>query len=236
MQAPICRTPQHVAFIMDGNGRWAKSHNKPRLEGHLHGIEALKRVVVYAAKQGISYLTFYTFSTENWKRPEDEVYGLMDLLASTMQKEAEIFIQHQARLHIIGDLSSLPEATRKQIENLCKSTENYNKINVIMAINYGARWEITDAMNKILQTGIKYIDEKTLQSYLATANFPDPELMIRTGGELRLSNFLLYQLAYSELYFCPTFWPDFSETDFQLALDDYRQRERRFGKTSEQLF
>lgn len=236
MQFPLRKIPQHVAFIMDGNGRWAKLQNKPRIEGHFQGVDTLKKIIAYAVKQGIRYLTFYVFSTENWQRPEEEVKGLMELLTSTMQKNSEIFADYNARLHIIGDINSLPIATRVQIEELCRASANYDKVNVIMAINYGARWDIVNAMNKILQTDIKQIDEAILQSYLSTANFPDPELMIRTGGEQRLSNFLLYQLAYSELYFCPTFWPDFSEQDFQRAIDDYRYRERRFGKTSEQIF
>lgn len=236
MQTPFRDIPQHVAFIMDGNGRWAKSQNKPRLEGHLHGVEALKRTVAYAVKQGIRYLTFYAFSTENWQRPEDEVHGLMELLSATMQRDAGMFVEHQARLQTIGDLASLPATTREQIEELCRTTAKYDKINVIMAINYGARWDIINAVNNILHAGLAKVDAQSFGKYLSTADFPDPELMIRTGGERRLSNFLLYQLAYSELYFCPTYWPDFSEADFQRAIDDYQHRERRFGKTSEQLF
>jgi undecaprenyl diphosphate synthase len=233
--------PKHIAIIMDGNGRWAKDKGEDRLYGHWHGVESVREVTTACAELGISYLTLYAFSTENWDRPAYEVQGLMELLVETIKKEVPTLNKNNIKLHVIGDTAMLPPSAKAQLEEALKDTENNIGLNLIMALSYSSRWEITkaiqqiatDAANGVLKP--ESINQDTIQQYLATKHFPDPELMIRTSGEYRISNFLLYQLAYSELYFTNTFWPDFRKENLYEAIVDYQKRERRFGKTSEQM-
>jgi undecaprenyl diphosphate synthase len=231
------RVPEHVAIIMDGNGRWAKSHGKERIFGHFNGVEAVRASLKAATRAGVRYLTLYAFSTENWNRPKEEVDALMNLLVQTIITETEELDRNEVRLHAIGDLSTLPEACRNELREGIARTEGNSRINLILALNYSSRWEITHAVREIVREGIpaEKIDAATLAQHMTTRDFPDPELLIRTSGEKRISNFLLWQIAYAELYFTDTLWPDFSEQDFFRALVDFQSRERRFGKTSEQL-
>ena len=235
------RLPRHIAIIMDGNGRWAKEKGQDRLYGHFHGVESVRNVVEGAAELGIEYLTLYAFSTENWDRPQYEVIGLMELLIDTIRKEVPTLNKNNIRLHVIGDTEMLPDGARKALEEALKETSINTGLNLIMALSYSSRWELVQAVKQIatdVQDGKlepASIDQDTLQHYLCTSEFPDPELMIRTSGEFRISNFLLYQLAYAELYFTNTRWPDFRKKDLIEALLNYQNRERRFGKTSEQL-
>jgi undecaprenyl diphosphate synthase len=237
----IDNLPQHIAIIMDGNGRWAQEKGQDRLFGHLHGVESVRDVVEGAAELGLKNLTLYTFSTENWDRPKYEVNGLMELLVDTIKKEVPTLNKNNIRLHVIGHTDMLPANAMLQLNEALKDTQNNTGLNLIMALSYSSRWEMEDAVKNIAQdvkTGRlqpEDIDEGTLKKYLSTKNFPDPELLIRTSGEYRLSNFLLYQLAYAELYFTDTRWPDFRKEDLYKALINYRQRERRFGKTGEQV-
>lgn len=235
------RLPKHIAIIMDGNGRWAKEKGEDRLFGHLHGVESVRNIVEGCAELGIEYLTLYAFSTENWDRPEYEVSGLMELLVDTIHKEVPTLNKNNIRLHVIGAMEMLPEAAKKELDEALQETSVNNGLNLIMALSYSSRWEITNAMNRIavavkegrLEPG--EITQDTLRQYLSTCDFPDPELMIRTSGEYRISNFLLYQLAYAELYFTNTLWPDFRKENLYEAILDYQSRERRFGKTGEQI-
>lgn len=226
---------------MDGNGRWAKEHGKDRLFGHYHGVESVRNIVEGCAELGIEYLTLYAFSTENWDRPEYEVVGLMELLVTTIRGEAESLKKNNIRLHVIGDLSMVPAYARKELEEALDLTKDNTGLNLVMALSYSGRWELLNAVKSIaweVKQGtleIEEIDHFTLQKYLCTSEFPDPELMIRTSGEYRISNFLLYQLAYAELYFTSVRWPDFRKENLYEALLDYQRRERRFGKTSEQV-
>ena len=235
------KLPRHIAIIMDGNGRWARERGKDRLFGHLHGVESVRNVVESAAELGIEYLTLYAFSTENWDRPEDEVSGLMELLVDTIKKEVPTLNKNNIRLHMIGDRSMLPEKARHQIEEAEQETGHNTGLNLIMALSYSSRWEIINAVKNIsikVASGDMIpadITHSLFHSFLATAEFPDPELMIRTSGEYRVSNFLLYQLAYAELYFTETLWPDFRKEHLLEAISDFQKRERRFGKTSEQV-
>ncbi|MEE9437557.1 MAG: isoprenyl transferase [Saprospiraceae bacterium] len=235
------RLPKHVAVIMDGNGRWAKTHGKPRVFGHKNGVKSVREVSEAAAELGIEYLTLYAFSTENWGRPKIEVNALMGLLVETIRSEVSTLNKNNIRLKAIGDISKLPERSYKALLDGIDATKNNTGLTLILALNYSARWEITEATKSIasaVNDGILKIGdirEDTIQNHLTTADFPDPELLIRTSGELRLSNYLLWQIAYSELYFTDTFWPDFRKKDFYDAIIDFQQRERRFGKTSEQL-
>ena len=233
--------PRHIAIIMDGNGRWAKEKGEDRLFGHFHGVESVRNIVEGSAELGIGYLTLYAFSTENWDRPEYEVIGLMELLVSTIRKEVESLDKNNIRLHVIGDMNMLPEYARKELNEALEITKDNTGLNLIMALSYSGRWELLNAVKSIAwevksgQLAVENIDQDTLQQYLCTSNFPDPELMIRTSGEYRISNFLLYQLAYAELYFTNVRWPDFRKENLYEALLDYQARERRFGKTSEQV-
>lgn len=235
------RLPRHVAIIMDGNGRWAKEKGQDRLYGHFHGVESVKNIVEGAGELGIEYLTLYAFSTENWDRPEYEVTGLMELLVDTIKKEAPELKKNNIKLHVIGDISMLPEHAKKELHEVLEDTSTNTGMNVIMALSYSSRWELVNAVKSIafdVQAGKidpASITQDTLQSYLTTSEFPDPELMIRTSGEYRISNFLLYQLAYAELYFTNVRWPDFRKENLYEAILDYQSRERRFGKISEQL-
>lgn len=233
--------PRHIAIIMDGNGRWAKEKGEDRLFGHFHGVESVRNIVEGCAELGIEYLTLYAFSTENWDRPENEVEGLMELLVSTIRKEVETLNKNKIRLHVIGDMKMLPEYARNELNEALAMTEKNTGLNLIMALSYSGRWELLN-MVKIIANEIKEgklniedIDQGTLRQFLCTSNFPDPELMIRTSGEYRISNFLLYQLAYAELYFTPVRWPDFRKENLYEAILDFQNRERRFGKTSEQM-
>ena len=235
------RLPRHIAIIMDGNGRWAKEKGQDRLYGHFHGVESVRNVVEGAAELGIEYLTLYAFSTENWDRPQYEVTGLMELLIDTIRKEVPTLNKNNIRLHVIGDTEMLPAGARKALEEAFKETSSNTGLNLIMALSYSSRWELVRAVKQIatdVQEGKlepASIDQDTLQQYLCTSEFPDPELMIRTSGEYRISNFLLYQLAYAELYFTNTRWPDFRKYNLYEAILDFQSRERRFGKISEQL-
>lgn len=233
--------PCHIAIIMDGNGRWAKEKGEDRLFGHLHGVESVRDIVEASAELGIKYLTLYAFSTENWDRPENEVTGLMALLVDTIHKEVPTLNKNNIRLHVIGDLQMLPDAAKKELETALAETSVNTGLNLIMALSYSSRWEIANAIKKIAiavkENKIQpmQITQDTITEYLSTSQFPDPELMIRTSGEYRISNFLLYQLAYAELYFTNTLWPDFKKENLYEAIVDYQFRERRFGKTGEQI-
>jgi undecaprenyl diphosphate synthase len=237
----IKRLPRHIAIIMDGNGRWATERGEDRLFGHFHGVESVRNIVEGCAELGIEYLTLYAFSTENWDRPKDEVSGLMELLIETIRQEVPTLNKNNIRLHVIGNLQMLPDAARKELDEAMKETQGNSGLNLIMALSYSSRWELTNAVQQIasdVQTGkldVESINEDTWQTYLCTGKFPDPELMIRTSGEFRISNFLLFQLAYAELYFTDTLWPDFRKENLYEAIVDYQKRERRFGKTSDQL-
>lgn len=233
--------PKHIAIIMDGNGRWAEEKGQERLYGHFHGVESVRDIVEGAAELGIQYLTLYAFSTENWDRPRQEVDGLMSLLVDTIHKEVPILNKNNIRLHVIGNLDMLPEFAAKELAEALELTQNNTGLNLIMALSYSSRWELVNAVKNI---GIDVkegkidpasINAETLEQYLATSEFPDPELMIRTSGEYRISNFLLYQLAYAELYFTNTRWPDFRKENLYEAIINYQSRERRFGKTGHQI-
>jgi undecaprenyl diphosphate synthase len=235
------RLPRHIAIIMDGNGRWAKLQGQDRLFGHYHGVESVRVVVEACAELGIEYLTLYAFSTENWERPAQEVTGLMELLVDTIRKEVPTLNKNNIRLHVIGNTVLLPENTMGVMNEAILETAGNTGLNLIMALSYSSRWEMGEAARQLgidVQSGKlipDLIDQDCFQKYLCTRNFPDPELMIRTSGEHRISNFLLYQLAYAELYFTPVLWPDFRKQHLYEAVLDFQTRERRFGKTSEQL-
>lgn len=233
--------PKHLAIIMDGNGRWAQQQGKKRIFGHQNGVKSVREVTEASAELGISYLTLYAFSTENWNRPKWEVSALMRLLVETLGKEMRTLNENDIRLQAIGDISKLPKITRAALERGIENTRNNQRMTLILALNYSGRWEIVEAI-KNLSTAIKNeelnledIDDEMVSRHLETANFPDPELLIRTSGEQRLSNFLLWQLAYAELYFTPVMWPDFRKNDLYRAIYSYQQRERRFGLTGEQI-
>ena len=235
------KLPLHIAIIMDGNGRWAKEKGEDRLYGHLHGVDSVRNIVEGCAELGIGYLTLYAFSTENWDRPANEVIGLMELLVSTIRKEVETLNKNNIRLHVIGDMSMLPQSAQDELNEALSITEKNNGLQLIMALSYSGRWEILQ-MVKYIAAAVEQknlsaneISQETIQQFLNTSSFPDPELMIRTSGEFRISNFLLYQLAYAELYFTPVRWPDFRKENLYEAILDYQNRERRFEKTSEQL-
>lgn len=233
------RIPEHIAIIMDGNGRWAKAQGLPRTAGHQQGVEIVKRITEEATRLGVKYLTLYTFSTENWNRPAAEVAALMGLILDHL--EEEIFMKNNVRFRVIGDLSRLPESVQKRLDECIKRTARNDKMTMIIALSYSSRWEITQAVKNITQEvqegklTAEAISEETINKHLNTNFMPDPDLLIRTGGELRISNYLLWQCAYTELYFCDTFWPDFDENEFCKAIVNFQNRERRFGKTSEQV-
>jgi undecaprenyl diphosphate synthase len=240
-QIDLQKLPRHIAIIMDGNGRWAKEKGHDRLYGHYHGVESVRDIVEGAAELGIEYLTLYAFSTENWDRPVYEVTGLMELLVQTIRKETETLNKNNIRLHVIGDFNMLPEYARNELNESLEITAANTGLNLIMALSYSSRWELTEAVKQIA-TDVKAgkidpqaISQDTIQQYLCTSNFPDPELMVRTSGEYRISNFLLYQLAYAELYFTTVRWPDFRKENLYEAILDFQKRERRFGKTSDQV-
>jgi len=235
------KLPSHVAIIMDGNGRWAKQKGEKRTFGHENGVKAVRDTVEAAAEIGIKYLTLYAFSTENWNRPKDEVDALMSLLVHTINEETKTLNKNNIRLQAIGDVKSLPTACYNELQEAIENTKNNTHMTLVLALSYSAQWEIINAVKEIAK---KVADKKlspeditidVFNDHLCTVNIPDPELMIRTSGEHRISNFLLWQLAYSELYFTDTFWPDFGKEEFYEAIVDYQNRERRFGKTSDQL-
>ena len=233
--------PTHVAIIMDGNGRWAKQRGEDRIYGHFAGVESVRAALKSATELGVKYLTLYTFSTENWNRPKEEVDALMELLVKTISEEVEELNKNNVRLHAIGDLTALPEKAQKALTKTLEKTKNNSRINLVMALSYSSRWEITSAIQTIakrLSDGSlneNEITENLISKSLTTSQIPDPELLIRTSGEYRISNFLLWQLAYTELYFTDKLWPAFRKQDFFEAIADYQNRERRFGKTSEQI-
>jgi undecaprenyl diphosphate synthase len=235
------RLPRHIAIIMDGNGRWAKEQGQDRLFGHFHGVESVRNIVEGCAELGVEYLTLYAFSTENCDRPEYEVVGLMELLVSTIRKEVDSLHKNNIKLHVIGDMNMLPEYARKELSEALDITKDNKGLNLVLALSYSGRWELLNAVKSIAHEvkkgnlNVEEIDQDTLQKFLCTSDFPDPELMIRTSGEFRISNFLLYQLAYAELYFTNVRWPEFRKENLYEAILDFQNRERRFGKTSEQM-
>ena len=231
--------PQHIAIIMDGNGRWATERGKARSYGHQAGVETVRRITSECTRLGVKYLTLYTFSTENWNRPETEIAALMGLVLSSL--EDEIFMKNNVRFKVIGDIERLPIEVQQKLQETIDHTAGNTAMTMVVALSYSSRWEITKAMKDIAkkavdgQLSIDDITEDTVSQSLTTASIPDPDLLIRTGGELRISNYLLWQIAYSKLYFCDTFWPDFNEADLHKAIADYQQRQRRFGKTGKQV-
>lgn len=235
------KVPRHVAIIMDGNGRWAKQRGNQRMFGHEHGVEAVRSSIKAAAEVGVGYLTLYAFSTENWNRPKFEVDALMTLLVNVIKSESDDLNKNNVQLKVIGDRDSLPRKVKSEIDKMIDKLSGNTGLTVVMALSYSSHWEIINAVKSIAfdvkkgKIDPEDISRELFDSYLATAEIPDPELMIRTSGESRLSNFLLWQVAYSELYFTPTLWPDFRQEDFYKAICDFQQRERRFGKTSEQI-
>jgi len=237
----LTRLPKHVAVIMDGNGRWAQKMGKQRIFGHKNGVKSVREISEIAAEMGIEYITLYAFSTENWNRPEPEVNALMHLLVETVGNELDTLNENKIRLQAIGDLSKLPTKTYDALVEAIEDTKDNDRMTLVLALNYSSRWEITKAAQDIakdVQSGdmkVEDITDSVFSQYLTTKNIPDPELMIRTSGEQRISNYLLWQLAYAELYFSEVFWPEFRKEHFIDAIEDFQSRERRFGKTSEQL-
>ena len=235
------KIPQHIAVIMDGNGRWAKTKGRARIFGHKSAIQAVRETIECSAEIGVKHLTLYAFSTENWNRPKLEVQALMELLVSTIHKELPTLKKNNIRLLAIGDIDNLPKRCKKELLSAMEETKNNTTMDVILALSYSSRWEILNAVKELAkdvknnELDVDAIDESVFKNYLATANFPDPELMIRTSGEYRISNFLLWQLAYSELTFIDKYWPDFRKEDLIEAIYNFQKRERRFGKTSEQV-
>lgn len=233
------RIPAHIAIIMDGNGRWAAKRGLERSYGHQAGVETVRRITAACTKLGVKFLTLYTFSTENWNRPSDEISALMGLVLSSL--EDEIFMKNDVRFRVIGDIARLPEDVQKKLHETEEHTKDNATMTMVVALSYSSRWEITKAVQDIV-TDVKAgkiseqaICEDMVSKYLQTAFMPDPDLLIRTGGEVRVSNYLLWQIAYSELYFCDTFWPDFAEEDLFRAIANYQSRQRRFGKTEQQI-
>lgn len=233
--------PQHVAFIMDGNGRWAKKLGQMRMFGHQKGAKTVNNIVKTAINLNVKYVTIYAFSTENWKRPVLEIQGLMDLLMKSIDEERKVIMDNDIRISVIGELNRLPHNVADKVADVIEMTKNNKRLHLIVALSYSGRWDLEQAAIKMAKDCVAKrlsendIEKLNISDYLATKGIPDPELLVRTSGELRISNFLLYQIAYSELYFTDTLWPDFSEDDFYKAIIDYQKRERRFGKTSEQI-
>ena len=235
------RLPKHVAIIMDGNGRWAKSQGKDRSYGHMEGVVSVRHVTEAARELGVSYLTIYAFSTENWNRPESEVFDLMDLMMKALERETPDLIKVGVRLEIIGDMNRLPEKVRNRAIKCMSETADGHEMTLILALSYSSRWEIVEAVKSIARDvkenklTVQDINEALVSNRLTTRNYPEPDLLIRTGGELRISNFLMWQLSYSELYFTETPWPVFRKEEFYEAIYSFQSRERRYGKTSEQV-
>ncbi len=235
------RVPQHVAIIMDGNGRWAMKQKHERLFGHNNAIEAVRAAVEAAVQLNVRYLTLYTFSTENWNRPQDEIDGLMELLIKAVRDETKTLMDNNVRLQTIGDTNRIPEKSRSKLMECIDTTAGNTAMTLVLALSYSSRWEVAQALRTLCSDARDGriqpadIDEETLRRYLVTKDYPDPDLLIRTGGELRISNFLLWQMAYTELYFSEQLWPDFRHEDFYSAVYDYQNRQRRFGKTGDQV-
>lgn len=235
------KIPQHVAIIMDGNGRWAQQRKHDRTFGHQNGVKAVRETVEAAAEIGIKYLTLYAFSTENWNRPKSEVDALMNLLVNTINQETKTLNDNNIKLQAIGDIQSLETNTYNELVKAIENTSNNNQMTLILALSYSSRWELTKAIQNIARDAaekvidVNSINQELISKYLCTSQYPDPELLIRTSGEYRVSNFLLWQIAYSELYFTPVLWPDFRKENLYEAILDFQNRERRFGMTSEQL-
>ncbi|GAA0892487.1 isoprenyl transferase [Fulvivirga kasyanovii] len=233
--------PNHIAIIMDGNGRWAKNKGAARIFGHKNAIKAVREVTEGSAELGIKYLTLYAFSTENWGRPVEEVTGLMQLLVSTIKKELKTLQKNDVRLTTIGDIDTLPKGCRKELAEAMENTRNNKGLTLVLALSYSGRWEILEAVKRLAndvksgKVDVKDIDNPVFESYLGTHGIPDPELLIRTSGEMRISNFLLWQIAYTEIYFTTKLWPDFRKEDLHEAIISYQKRERRFGRISEQV-
>lgn len=238
VQLDMTRIPRHIAIIMDGNGRWAAERGRERSFGHQAGVDTVRRITSECTRLGVKYLTLYTFSTENWSRPEDEVSALMGLVLSSL--EDEIFMKNDVRFQVVGEMERLPKPVQDKLRETMEHTAQNSAMTMVVALSYSARWEITKAVRDIARSvkdgemTIDDITEEAVSRHMATNFMPDPELLIRTGGELRISNFLLWQIAYSELYFCDTFWPDFGEEDLREAIANYQKRQRRFGKTEAQ--
>ena len=233
--------PHHVAVIMDGNGRWARNKGKHRVQGHRNGVKSVREVTEAAAELGIDYLTLYAFSTENWNRPREEIDALMSLLVTSLNSETKTLMKNNIRLLVIGDLKSLPTNVLKKLNSVIEKTSQNTGMSLVLALSYSARWEIVDAARKLSEdvksgeVSVIDIDNNLFNKYLNTSDIPDPDILIRTSGEYRISNFLLWQIAYSELYFTDTLWPDFRKDEFYNAILNFQNRERRFGKTSEQV-
>jgi hypothetical protein len=238
VQLDMTRIPRHIAIIMDGNGRWAAERGRERSFGHQAGVDTVRRITSECTRLGVKYLTLYTFSTENWSRPEDEVSALMGLVLSSL--EDEIFMKNDVKFQVVGEMERLPKPVQDKLRETMEHTAQNSAMTMVVALSYSARWEITKAVRDIARSvrdgemNIDDITEEAVSRHMATNFMPDPELLIRTGGELRISNFLLWQIAYSELYFCDTFWPDFGEEDLREAIANYQKRQRRFGKTEAQ--
>ena len=235
------RLPRHVAVIMDGNGRWAKQRGLQRTEGHVKGVETVRKITEIASQIGIGYLTLYTFSTENWNRPKEEVDALMNLVVVAIERETPDLIKNNVRLDMIGDIERMPEFARERLTRCINDTAHCTGLTLVLALSYSSKWEILEAVKSISarvkagELDIDDIDDACFSNSLTTRGMPDPDLLIRTGGDLRISNYLLWQIAYSELYFTPKYWPDFDKDDFCEAILEYQRRERRYGKTSEQI-
>ena len=235
------RVPQHVAIIMDGNGRWAQRQAHQRIFGHQHAMTAVRQAVEAAVASGVKYLTLYTFSTENWNRPQEEVDGLMDLLIKAVRDETKTLMENNVKLETIGDIGRIPEKSRSRLQECIRVTAGNTAMTLVLALSYSSRWEVAEALRSICRDALEGkvkpedIGEETLRNYLVTKYYPDPDLLIRTGGELRISNFLLWQMAYTEFYFSEQLWPDFRHEDFYDAIYNYQNRQRRFGKTGEQV-
>ena len=229
----MTRIPQHIAIIMDGNGRWANERGKERSYGHQAGVDTVRRITSECTRLGVKFLTLYTFSTENWNRPADEISALMGLVLSSL--EDEIFMKNNVRFRVIGDMKRLPDDVQQKLHETEEHTAKNDAMTMVVALSYSSRWEITEAVRQLVAEGVRNITEEVVSQHLQTNFMPDPDLLIRTGGEVRVSNYLLWQIAYSELYFCDTYWPDFMEEDLHKAIESYQQRQRRFGKTEAQV-
>ena len=235
------RVPQHVAIIMDGNGRWAQRQAHQRLFGHQHAMTAVRQAVEAAVACGVKYLTLYTFSTENWNRPQEEIDGLMELLIKAVKDETKTLMDNNVKLETIGDTARIPEKSRNRLNECIQQTSGNTAMTLVLALSYSSRWEVARALRQICddaasgQLTAADITEESLRQYLTTKDYPDPDLLIRTGGELRVSNFLLWQMAYTEFYFSDQLWPDFRHEDFYDAVADYQNRQRRYGKTGDQV-
>lgn len=235
------RVPQHVAIIMDGNGRWAQRQAHKRIFGHQHAMTAVRQAIEAAVQCGVRYLTLYTFSTENWNRPQEEVDGLMELLVKAVRDETKVLMDNNVRMEPIGDIARIPERSRRKLMECVQKTSGNTGLTLLLALSYSSRWEVGQALRHVCQDAssgrlkAEEVTEDTLRNYLVTRDYPDPDLLIRTGGELRISNFLLWQMAYTELYFSEQLWPDFRQEDFYDAVYDFQNRQRRFGKTGDQV-